>query len=140
MTYIVRTVDEDWIDLLYPPSRIDDKRGAWREAQRRVRDCADCKTLVIDRRTGAVLWQSEPEILPRYEVVTVDRGLFQTAQGEASRTAKVLSTHRERDAALTAFQDTLGQTSSEIVILRDITAPHVIHRTSDDLGDNPGGY
>ena len=140
MTYIVRTVDEDWIDLLDPPSRIDDKRDAWREAQRRIRDCADCKTLVIDRRTGAVLWQSEPDIPPRYEVVTVDRGLFQTAQGEASRAAKVLSTHREKDAALTAFQDALGQPPSEIVILRDIAAPRVIHRTSDDFSDNPGGY
>ena len=34
--YIIRTIDEDWIDLFDPPSRIDDKRTAWDEAKRRV--------------------------------------------------------------------------------------------------------
>ena len=35
--YVIRTIDEDWIDLFDPPSRIDDKRSAWQEAKRRVR-------------------------------------------------------------------------------------------------------
>ena len=35
--YVIRTIDEDWIDVFDPPSRIDDRRSAWEEARRRVR-------------------------------------------------------------------------------------------------------
>ena len=64
--YVIRTIDEDWIDLFDPPSRIDDKRTAWDEAKRRVRVHPDCKTVIIDRYTGVTLWQSDPDIPPRY--------------------------------------------------------------------------
>ena len=74
--YIIRTIDEDWIDLFDPPSRIDGKRPAWDEARRRVRVHPECKTDVIDRYTGAILWQSDPDIPPRYEVVAVDATVF----------------------------------------------------------------
>ena len=74
--YVIRTIDEDWIDLFDPPSRIDDKRTAWDEAKRRVRVHPDCKTVVIDRYTGVTLWQSDPDIPPRYEVVAVDATVF----------------------------------------------------------------
>ena len=60
--YVIRTIDEDWIDLFDPPSRIDDKRAAWDEAKRRVREHPELKTVVLDRRTGATLWQSDPDI------------------------------------------------------------------------------
>ena len=74
--YVIRTIDEDWIDVFDPPSRIDDKRTAWDEAKRRVRVHPDCKTVVIDRYTGVTLWQSDPDIPARYEVVAVDATVF----------------------------------------------------------------
>ena len=74
--YVVRTVDEDWIDLFDAPSRIEEKRAAWDEAKRRVREHPELTTVVLDRRTAATLWQSEPDIVPRYEVVAVDATVF----------------------------------------------------------------
>ena len=58
--YVIRTVDEDWIDLADEPLRIDDRRAAWAEAQRRVATDPDLKTVVLGRDTGAILWQSDP--------------------------------------------------------------------------------
>ena len=102
--YVIRTIDEDWIDLFDPPSRIDDRRSAWQEAKRRVRVHPECKTVVIDRYTGVILWQSDPDIPPRYEVVAVDATVFHAletdlplargravlAQGEGRRLDRVL--------------------------------------------------
>ena len=56
--YVIRTVDEDWIDLFDAPARIEEKRAAWDEAKRRVREHPELKTVVLDRHTGATLWQS----------------------------------------------------------------------------------
>ena len=63
--YVIRTIGEDWIDLFDPPSRIGGKRPAWEEARRRVRTHPECKTVVIDRYTGVVLWQSDPDFAPQ---------------------------------------------------------------------------
>ena len=106
--YVIRTIDEDWIDLFDPPSRIDDKRTAWEEARQRVRAHPECKTVVIDRYTGVVLWRSDPDIAPRYEVVAVDATVFYAletnlplpvrrpllAQGEGRRLDRLLRRHR----------------------------------------------
>ena len=71
--YVIRTIDEDWIDLADEPVRIDDRHAAWAEAKRRVAADPDLKTVVLNRDTGAILWQSDPNILPRYQVVTANR-------------------------------------------------------------------
>ena len=106
--YVIRTVDEDWIDLADPPSRIEEKRDAWEEAKRRVREHPELTTVVLDRRTGATLWRSDPDIPPRYEVVAVDATVFYAletdlsasgrralrAQGEGRRLDRVLRSHR----------------------------------------------
>ena len=53
--YVIRTVDEDWIDLADEPVRIDDRHAAWAEAKRRVATDPDLKTVVLNRDTGALL-------------------------------------------------------------------------------------
>ena len=74
--YVIRTVDEDWIDLVDEPVRIDDRRAAWAEVRRRVAADPDLKTVVFNRDTSATLWQSDPDIPPRYEVIAVDETVF----------------------------------------------------------------
>ena len=89
--HIIRTIDEDWIDLFDSPSRIDDRRAAWDEAKRRVRDHPELKTVVLDRHTGVTLWQSGPDIAPRYEVVAVDTTVFYALDTDLSVPGDVLS-------------------------------------------------
>ena len=116
--YVVRTVDEDRIDLFDPPARFDGKRAAWEEAKRRVRAHPECTTLVIDRHTGATLWRSEPDIPPRYEIV-------------ATRSGRVLSAHKDRDAALSAFYDAVAEPRGEVIALRDTTPARTVLASSD---------
>ena len=117
--YVVRTVDEDRIDLFDPPARIDGKRAAWEEAKRRVRAHAECTTLVIDRHTGATLWRSEPDVPPRYEIVATDSG-------------RVLSAHKDRDAAWSAFHDAVAEPRGEVIALRDTTPARTVLASSDE--------
>ena len=100
--YVIRTVDEDWIDLFDPPARIDARRPAWEEAQRRVRNHPECTTVVLDRRTGATLWESDPELPRRYVVSAV---------------GDVLSAHKKKDDAWTAFYRAIETPRDDIVVL-----------------------
>ncbi len=102
--YVLRTVDEDWIDLAGEPVRIDDRRAAWAEAKRRVAADPDLKTVVLNRDTGALLWQSDPDIPPRYQVVTASPAFID----DAGLPVKVLSEHKDKDGAWTAFYDAVA--------------------------------
>ena len=130
--YVIRTIDEDWIDLFDPPSRIDDKRSAWQEAKRRVRAHPECKTVVIDRHTGVILWQSDPDIAPRYEVVAVDATVFHALETDAPLPADVLSSHKDKDDAWTAFYEAVKEPSEDIIVLRDTTSAQTIVASSDE--------
>ena len=130
--YVIRTIDEDWIDVFDPPSRIDDKRTAWEEAKHRVRLHPDCKTVVIDRYTGVTLWQSDPDIPPRYEVVAVVATVFHALETDLPLPADVLSSHKEKDDAWTAFYEAVKEPSEDIILLRDTTPAQTIVASSDE--------
>ena len=118
--YVIRTVDEDWIDPVDEPARIDDRHAAWAEAKRRVAADPDLKTVVLDRYTGAILWQSDPDMPPRYRVATADR-TFVYAVDDVDFPVEVLSEHKEKDDALTAFYDAVGASADELVFIFDIS-------------------
>ena len=131
--YVVRTVDEDWIDLFDTPSRIEEKRAAWNEAKRRVREHPELKTVVLDRCTGATLWQSEPDIAPRYQVLAVDETVFYALDSDLSLTSDVLSVHKDKDDAWTAFHEAIEQrVGNDIIVLRDIGPAQTILASSDE--------
>ena len=97
--YVIRTVDEDWIDLFDAPAHIDEKPAAWDEAKRRVRAHPELKTVVLDRRTGATLWRSDPDLPPRFEVVAVNDTVFYALQTDLPLPGDVLSSHKAKDDA-----------------------------------------
>ncbi len=131
--YVIRTIDEDWIDLLDPPSRIDDRRAAWDEARRRVREHPELKTVVLDRRTGATLWQSDPDVPARYEVVAVDATVFYALETDLPLPGDVLSAHKEKDDAWTAFYEAvLERVGNDIIVLRDTMPDETIIASSDE--------
>jgi len=131
--YVIRTVDEDWIDLFDAPARIRDKRAAWDEAKRRVRAHPECTTLVIDRRTGAILWRSEPDIAPRYEVVAVNDTVFYALETDLALPGDVLSSHKDKDDAWTAFYAAIEEpVGDDIIVLRDTLAGETVLASSDD--------
>ena len=131
--YVIRTIDEDWMDLFDPPSRIDDKRAAWDEARRRVREHPALKTVVLDRYTGATLWQSDPDIPARYEVIAVDDTVFYALATDLSVSGDVLSSHEERDEAWTAFYDAIKEPAgNDIIVLRDTIPAQTILASSDE--------
>ena len=131
--YIVRTVDEDWIDLFDSPSRIDRKRATWDEAKRRVREFPELKTVVLDRRTGATLWQSEPDIAPRFQVLAVDETVFYALDTDLFLTSDVLSVHKEKDDAWTAFYEAIEDAvGNDIIVLFDATHVQSILASSDE--------
>ena len=129
--YIIRTIDEDWIDLFDPPSRIDDKRTAWDEAKRRVRAHPECKTVIIDRHTGVILWQSDPDIPPRYEVVAANRTYVNTVD-DRDFPVDVLSSHKDKDDAWTVFYEAIEQPCADIILLRDTTPAQTVFASSDE--------
>ncbi|MXZ27933.1 MAG: hypothetical protein F4Y72_06470 [Gammaproteobacteria bacterium] len=134
--YVVRTVDEDWIDLFDPPSRIDAKRPAWEEAQRRVRAHPECTTVVLDRRTGAMLWQSDPDIPRRYLVSAVSDTVFYALDMDLPTVGEVLSAHKKKYDAWTAFYKAVEQPSDDIVVLLDTgtqSEPTVIASSDEDV-------
>jgi len=131
--YVIRTVDEDWIDLVDEPVRIDDRRAAWAEAKRRVAADPDLKTVVLDRDNGAILWQSDPAIPPRYRVATADR-TYVYAIDDVDFPIEVLSEHKEKDDAWTAFYDAVAASTDELVFIFDISgAQRRIVANSDDF-------
>ena len=133
--YVIRTIDEDWIDLFDPPSRIDDKRAAWDETRRRVREHPELKTVVLNRHTGATLWQSDPDVPARYEVLAVDETVFYSLETDLPLPADVLSMHKEKDDAWTAFYEAVKKpVGDDIIVLRDtIPAETVIASSDEDL-------
>ena len=131
--YVVRTVDEDWIDLFDPPARIDQKRPAWDEAKRRMREHPECTTLVIDRRTGVTLWRSEPDIAPRYQVLAVDETVFYALETDLPLPGDVLSVHKEKDDAWTAFYQAIEErVGNDLIVLFDATHVQSILASSDE--------
>ncbi len=116
--YVIRTVDEDWIDLVDEPVRIDDRHAAWTEAKRRVAADPDLKTVVFNRDTGAILWQSDPDVPPRYRVATADR-TFVYAIDDVDFPVEVLSEHKEKDDAWTAFYDAVAASADALVFIFD---------------------
>ena len=131
--YVVRTVDEDWIDLFDPPSRIEEKRAAWNEAKRRVREHPELTTVVLDRRTGATLWQSDPDIAPRYEVVAIDETVFYALETDLPLPGEVLSSHKEKDDAWTAFYEAIEEAvGNDIIVLRDTAPGQTVLASSDE--------
>ena len=131
--YVIRTVDEDWIDLVDEPARIDDRRAAWVEAKRRIAADPDLKTVVLDRDTGAILWQSDPDVPPRFQVVTADR-TFVYAIDDVDFPVEVLSEHKEKDDAWTAFHDAVAASADELVFIFDIYgSERCIIANSDDF-------
>ena len=131
--FVIRTVDEDWIDLFDAPSRIEEKRAAWDEAKRRVREHPELKTLVLDRRTGATLWQSDPDIAPRYEVVAVDETVFYALETDLPLPGEVLSSHKEKDDAWTAFYEAIEDAvGNDIIVLRDTGPGQSVLASSDE--------
>ena len=133
--YIVRTVDEDWIDLFDSPSRIKEKRAAWDEAKRRVREHPELKTVVLDRHTGATLWQSEPDIAPRFEVVAIDATVFYALETDLPLLGDLLSSHKGQDDAWTAFYDAIEEpVGNDIIVLRDtIPGERILASSDEDL-------
>ena len=129
--YIIRTIDEDWIDLFDPPSHIDDKRNAWDEAKRRVRAHPECKTVIIGRHTGVILWQSDPDIPPRYEVVAANR-TYVYAVDDRDFPVDVLSSHNDKDDAWTVFYEAIEQPCDDIILLRDTTPAQTVIASSDE--------
>ena len=131
--YVIRTVDEDWIDLFDTPSRIEEKRAAWDEAKRRVREHPELTTVVLDRRTGATLWQSDPDIAPRYEVVAVDETVFYALETDLPLPGDVLSSHKHKDDAWTAFYAAIEEAvGNDIIVLFDATPVQSILASSDE--------
>ena len=123
--YVIRTVDEDWIDLF-------DERAALEEAKRRVGAHPECTTRIIDRHTGVTLWRSEPDVAPRYEVVAVDATVFHALQTDLPLPGDVLSAHTDRDDAWTAFYAAIAEPFDDIIVLRDTTPAHAILASSDE--------
>ena len=131
--YVVRTVDEDWIDLFDPPACIDEKRPAWDEAKRRVREHPELKTVVLDRHTGATLWQSDPDIAPRFQIVAVDETVFYALETDLPLPGNVLSSHKEKDDAWTAFYEAIEErVGNDIIVLFDATHVQSILASSDE--------
>ena len=131
--YVIRTVDEDWIDLFDAPARIDDERAALEEAKRRAGAHPECTTRIIDRHTGTTLWRSDPDIAPRYEVVAVDATVFHALETDLALPGDVLSSHKEKDDAWTAFRAAIEQpVGDHIIVLRDTLPGETILASSDD--------
>ena len=131
--YVIRTVDEDWIDLFDAPARIDDERAALEEAKRRVDAHPECTTRIIDRHTGATLWRSEPDTAPRFEVVAVDAAVFHALETDLPLPGDLLSSHKEKDDAWTAFYAAIEEpVGDDIIVLRETLPGETILASSDE--------
>ncbi len=125
--------NNNWIDLFDPPSRIDEKRAAWDEARRRVREHPELKTVVLDRHTGVTLWQSDPDIPARYEVLAVDETVFYALETNLPLPGDVLSAHKEKDDAWTAFYEAVkNPVGDDIIVLRDTVPTETVIASSDE--------
>ena len=131
--YVIRTVDEDWIDLFDAPAHVDDERAALEEAKRRAGAHPECTTRIIDRRTGVTLWRSDPDLPPRFEVVAVNDTVFYALQTDLALPGGVLSSHKEKDDAWTAFYAAIGEPEGDdVIVLRDTLPGETVLASSDD--------
>ena len=134
--FVIRTVDEDWIDEIDAgPSRVDDRRAAWEEARRRVAAYPELLTVVISRDTGRVLWRSDPDIPACFEVISAERTGFDPRRPQAHDAKAILSSHKFRDDALNAFYDAVKDPRHDFLLVRD-TRPGLDNRviaSSDDF-------
>ena len=131
--YVIRTVDEDCIDLSDAPARIDDERAALEEAKRRVGAHPECTTRITDRCTGVTLWRNEPDVAPRYEVLAVDATVFYALETDLPLPGDVLSSHKEKDDAWTAFYAAIEESvGNDIIVLCDATHVQSVLASSDD--------
>ena len=131
--YVIRTVDEDWIDLFDAPAHVDDERPALEEAKRRVGAHPECTTRIIDRYTGVTLWRSDPGLPPRFEVVAVNDTVFYALETDLPLPGDVLSSHKDKDDAWTAFHAAIEEpVGDDVIVLRDILAGETILASSDD--------
>ena len=131
--YVIRTVDEDWIDLFDAPAHVDDERAALEEAKRRAGAHPECTTRIIDRYTGATLWQSDPDLPPRFEVVAVNDTVFYALQTDPPLPGDVLSSHKAKDDAWTAFYAAIeAPVGDDVIVLRDTLPGETVLASSDD--------
>ena len=131
--YVIRTIDEDWIDLFDAPAHVDEKPAARDEAKRRVRAHPELKTVVLDRRTGATLWRSDPDLPPRFEVVAVNDTVFYALETDLPLPGDVLSSHKAKDDAWTAFYAAIEEPAGDdIIVLRDTLPGETILASSDE--------
>ena len=131
--YVIRTVDQDWIDLFDAPARIDDERAALEEAKRRAGAHPECTTRIIDRHTGVTLWRSDPDLPPRFEVVAVDATVFYALETDLPLPGDVLSSHKEKDDAWTAFYAAIeAPVGDDIIVLRETLPGETILASSDE--------
>ena len=139
--YVIRTVDEDWIDLFDAPTRIDDERAALEEAKRRTGAHPECTTRIIDRHTGVTLWRSDPDLPSRFEVVAVDATVFYALQTDLPLPGDVLSSHKDKDNAWTAFHAAIEEpVGDDIIVLRDtLPGETILASTDDDLYRSDAG-
>ena len=109
----------------------NDKRAAWEEAKRRIPACPKCTVLVIDRHTRAILWQSAPDLPPRYEVAAANPAYVYSIEDD-NFPVDVLSVHRDKDGARSAFSDAIKETSDDLILLIDIFIDRTVIARSDD--------
>ena len=131
--YVIRTVDEDWIDLFDAPAHVEGECAALEEAKRRVGAHPECTTRIIDRYTGVTLWRSDPDLPPRFEVVAINDTVFYALETDLPLPGDVLSSHKDKDDAWTAFHAAIeAPVDDDIIVLRDILAGETILASSDD--------
>ena len=98
-----------------------------------MREHPELKTVVLDRHTGATLWQSDPDIPARYEVLAVDATAFYALATDLSVSGDVLSAHKEKDDAWTAFYEAIKEpVGNDIILLRDTMSVQTVLASSDE--------
>ena len=84
-------------------------------------------------RTGATLWRSDPNIPPRYLVLAVNDTVFYALDTALSLAGDVLSAHKEKDDAWTAFHEAIPEAVGDnIVVLLDTLHGETVVASSDE--------
>ena len=74
--YVIRTVDEDWIDLFDAPAHVDDERAAWKRPSAAPAPTPSAPPASSTATPASTLWRSDPDLPPRFEVVAVNDTVF----------------------------------------------------------------
>ena len=75
--------------------------------------------------------RATPDIPPRYEVVAANR-TYVYAVDDRDFPVDVLSSHKDKDDAWTAFYEAIEQPCDDIILLRDITPAQTVIASSDE--------